>query len=189
MTDQSVDTPASEAPKKGPGLLALLPLAFVLALFGLFAAMMLSDRNPKEIRSVLIGQPAPLLKGDFLLPPAATIDPSKPTVVNFFASWCTPCRAEHDSLIALSKTGAVNLIGVAFQDDPNDAARFLNQLGNPFLQAITDPGARLAVGFGVAGVPETYVIDKDGTLRYRHWGPVVGDSLEATLLPEIAKWQ
>lgn len=168
------------------GILAFLPLGIVVALAALFTGMMLSDRNPKEIRSVLIGQPVPLLPDIYLEGfPLDKSDPSKPTLINFFASWCVPCRAEHDSLVRLKNKGIVNLIGVSYQDDPEDSARFLRDLGNPYGQIILDENARLGVEFGVTGVPESYLVTPQGILSYRHWGPIVGDSLEQRVVPAI----
>ena len=182
MTDKQLD-------RRKLNPLIFAPLLITLALVGLFAITMLGERDPSQIKSVHLGEPAPVLDSGFLLPAKAALDPEKPTVVNFFASWCVPCRAEHESLTRLAATGDVNLIGVVFQDNPIEALLFLQELGNPYTQTLKDPDASLAFGFGVSAVPETFVIDKAGILRFRFQGPIVGDGLETLLGPEVAKWQ
>ncbi|WP_417449484.1 DsbE family thiol:disulfide interchange protein [Kordiimonas sp.] len=166
-----------------------LPLIIVLALFAVFLRMMtLEDRNPNEIKSVMIGKAVP----EFTLPglmPAETeigheaLKSGQPVLVNFFASWCVPCRAEHENLMKLAGEHGATIIGVAYKDDPAKARAFLEELGNPYSRAAVDRDGRLAIDFGVTGVPETFVISGDGMISYRHWGPIVGDGLETKLLP------
>ncbi|WP_262692276.1 DsbE family thiol:disulfide interchange protein [Kordiimonas aestuarii] len=166
-----------------------LPLVIVLALFAVFLRMMtLEDRNPNEIKSVMIGKPVP----EFTLPgllrrEAAITDEffksGQPVLVNFFASWCVPCRAEHEKLMQLANEHGATIVGVAYKDEPSAALGFLDELGNPYQRTAVDRDGRLAIDFGVTGVPETFVIDGDGNITYRHWGPIVGDGLEAKVLP------
>lgn len=167
-----------------------LPLGIVVFLVAIFLGMMLSDRNPNEIDSVLIGRRAPAFSIDSLSADApvlteADLKTGEPVLVNFFASWCVPCRAEHDSLMELAGRHRVPLIGIAYKNDPAKAVGFLNELGNPFSKTGLDLDGRVGIDWGVSGVPETFLIDGSGVIRYRHWGPIVGDSLETRLLPEL----
>jgi len=166
-----------------------LPLIVVLALFAVFYTMMMdTERNPNEIKSVLIGKPVPeftlpgLMEGEAVLD-SAFLKTGQPMLVNFFASWCVPCRAEHENLMKVANEHGVTVIGIAYKDKPDAARGFLDELGNPYRRTALDLDGRLAIDFGVTGVPETFVIAGDGTITYRHWGPIVGDGLEAKLLP------
>ncbi|NVJ98386.1 MAG: DsbE family thiol:disulfide interchange protein [Alphaproteobacteria bacterium] len=168
-----------------------LPLIMVLAMFLLFYVMMTDEnRNPNEIQSVKIGKPVP----DFTLPgleageaalSTADLKTGEPILVNFFASWCVPCRAEHDSLMALSEKHGIRIIGIAYKDTPDRALGFLDELGNPFARTAADQSGRIAIDWGVTGVPETFVVSGDGTITYRHWGPIVGDGMQAQVLPAL----
>jgi len=171
-----------------------IPLLIVVAIFALFLKMLGGDRNPKEIKSVLLDKPVPV----FSLPALYEGKPSlteadlktgKPILVNFFASWCVPCRAEHDNLMRLAHDQGVPIIGIAYKDEPQRSIGFLEELGNPFVATVKDRDGRTAIDWGVTGVPETFLIDGDGILRYRHWGPIVGDSLEKRLLPQLKELQ
>lgn len=167
-----------------------IPLLVVVALVGLFLSMMGGDRNPQEIKSVLVGKPVP----DFTLPAldgsgaplsAADLKTGKPVLVNFFASWCVPCRAEHDNLMRLAHEVGLPVMGIAYKDDPVKSIRFLDELGNPFTKTASDLDGRVAIDWGVSGVPESFLIDGEGVVRYRHWGPIVGDSFKKRLLPKL----
>lgn len=170
----------------------ILPLLVFAGLVVVFAVMLDSERNPQEIKSVLIGKPAPLAA----LPPLYTGKPPLdradlmgrgPVLVNFFASWCVPCRAEHAQLMALARDYQIPIVGIAYKDTPDNARAFLQELGNPFTRTVQDQDGRMAIEWGVTGVPETFLVDHDGIIRYRHFGPIVGDSLEKRLLPQIEK--
>ncbi len=166
-----------------------VPLLLVLALFALFFRMMTQeDRNPNEIKSVMIGRSVPDFSLPGLLEGEATLDSSffktgQPMMINFFASWCAPCRAEHENLMTLAETKGITLIGIAYKDEPKASRAFLDELGSPYRRTATDRDGRLGIDFGVTGVPETFVIDGAGVIRYRHWGPIVGDSINTKLLP------
>lgn len=167
-----------------------LPLVIAGLLVALFLGMMLSDRNPQEIDSVLIGRAAPAFSLSSLADDApaltdADLKTGEPVLVNFFASWCVPCRAEHESLMELAGRYRVPVIGIAYKNERGKAIGFLNELGNPFSKTGLDLDGRVGIDWGVSGVPETFLLDGDGVIRYRHWGPIVGDSLEVRLLPEL----
>ena len=169
-----------------------IPLVIVLGLFALFLARMNSGDNPKELDSVFIGRDAPqfelasLQDGNSPLT-TADLKVGEPVLVNFFASWCVPCRAEHESLMVLAGKYRVPIYGIAYKDTPDRSRAFLTELGNPFSKTGIDQNGRVAIDWGVTGVPETFLIDGDGVVRYRHWGPIVGDGLEARLAPELEK--
>jgi cytochrome c biogenesis protein CcmG/thiol:disulfide interchange protein DsbE len=114
------------------------------------------------------------------------------TVVNVFASWCAPCRQEHPSLMSLARDGqlresGVRLAGLAYKDDPENSRRFLLEGGNPFERIGVDRAGRVAIDFGVYGVPETFVIRGDGTIAYKFVGPLTPEAVKTILIPEIVK--
>jgi cytochrome c biogenesis protein CcmG, thiol:disulfide interchange protein DsbE len=161
---------AVEAPARRSRLLFLPVLAFA-ALAGLFLVRLLSGADPARVPSALIGRPAPTLA----LPPVAGL--STPglapgdlrggvTVVNVWASWCAPCRVEHPQLVALAKAG-VRVVGINYKDEPENARRFLGMLGNPFAAVGADRDGRAAIEWGVYGVPETFIVGPDGTVRHK----------------------
>ena len=172
-------------------LLFILPVAIFLAAGLAFAFGLLGDRRPNEIPSVLLDQPAPA----FELPPLegsgvpglATADPKGRgvTLVNVWASWCLPCKAEHPLLVRLAEREGVRLVGIAYKDKPADALAFLTQLGNPFAAIGLDADGRAGIEWGISGVPETFVLDDGGTVRSRHVGAIDPVTLEETLLPLI----
>ena len=171
-----------------------IPVGIFLVLVLLFTFGLLRE-NTQEIRSVLIGKPAPVFTllplrgGEHGLTNRDLVDKNlnrgKPVLINFFASWCVPCRAEHESLMALSRERDIIIYGIAYRDRPEDSLAFLNELGDPFTRVVMDRQGRAAIDWGVSGVPETFLVDANGIVRYRHWGPVVGDSLDKKLWPEI----
>jgi cytochrome c biogenesis protein CcmG, thiol:disulfide interchange protein DsbE len=167
-------------------LLYLLPALVFLVLVGYFAKVLVPGRDPEALPSALIDKPVP----GFTL---AAVDSTKPAVsdaalhgrvvlVNFFASWCAPCHLEHPLLLRLAKEGAA-LYGIDYKDKREDAAHFLAQLGNPFRAVGWDGDGRVGIDFGVAKLPETFVIDKTGRIRYRLDGQVTEENLEKALLP------
>ena len=169
-------------------LLYLLPVALFLVLIAYFALALRPGRDPATLPSALIDKPAP----DFDLAGLAGAQGlsraalgGHPAIVNFFASWCAPCHAEHPLLMRLAEQQHVPLFGVAYKDKPEEAARFLAQLGDPYSRVGLDQSGRVGIDFGVYGVPETYLIDGAGHIRYRHVGPLTADALERELLPRI----
>ena len=106
-------------------------------------------------------------------------------LVNFFASWCLPCRAEHPLLMDLAESGDVRVLGIDFRDSPEDARRWLGQFGNPYERIGVDERGRTSIDFGVSGVPETFVIDREGRIRYQHIGPLMARDIEDKIVPLI----
>jgi cytochrome c biogenesis protein CcmG/thiol:disulfide interchange protein DsbE len=190
-------TDASETPRKTQrNILVLLPLLAFLALAAVYFVR-LGAGDASRIPSALIGQPAP--KTD--LPALAGIEhDGKPvpgltnatftgnvTLVNVWASWCVPCRDEVPQLDQLSKDKRIQLVGINYKDAPDNARRFLNRYGNPFAAAGTDENGRGAIDWGVYGVPETFLIGRDGKIAYKLVGPINADNLAKALGPEIDK--
>ncbi len=173
----------------GRRLLFLLPAALFAALLVAFAMGL--DHDPSLLPSALINRPAP----EFNLP--GLIDPDQRlarkdlrcgvTLVNFFASWCAPCRDEQPALIVLGHQPGVTLDGIAYKDKPADSRHFLEDLGNPYHSIGVDRDGTTAINFGVYGVPETYVVDSAGHIRYRHVGPLSEQDVNRKILPLIAQ--
>lgn len=184
---------AEESPQKRRRLLvALVPLAVFAALAGIFLMQLTSGRDNSTIPSALIGKAAP----QTALPPLEGsglpgLDPAnfagKVTLVNIWASWCAPCREEHPMLMELSGDGRFGIVGLNYKDKTENALRFIGNLGNPYAAIGTDEGGRAAIQWGVYGVPETFVVGRDGTIRYKHVGPITPQALESGLMPAIEK--
>lgn len=166
----------------------LLLLAF-LALVAILAIGLTLD--PRKVPSPLIGNPVPR----FSLPPVkgrllGLSDKDlkgEVSLVNVFASWCVACREEHPLFMQLKANGTVPIHGINYKDRPEDAARWLDQLGDPYTRTGADLDGRVAIDWGVYGVPETFVIDRDGRIAYKQIGPVTPRVMQDTLLPLIDK--
>jgi cytochrome c biogenesis protein CcmG, thiol:disulfide interchange protein DsbE len=154
-------------------LWAVLPLIVFLGLAGLALFGMFGNRVDRHA-SPLIGKPAPA----FMLPALSggTVElqqfRGRPIILNVFASWCAPCRVEHPQLLQLSKDSRFVVLGLAYRDEPAKTAKFIEELGNPFAAIALDRQGATGVQFGLAGVPETYVIGADGIVLHRHQGEV-----------------
>lgn len=193
-------SPETEAPASGTTLrrrlIVLLPLIAFAALAALFYGRLFSG-DPSRIPSALIGREAPALN----LPPLEGLArdgapvpgltsaglTGEVTVLNVFASWCVPCRDEHPFLVELSKMPGFRLVGLNYKDAPDNARRFLGTFGNPYAAVGVDANGRTAIDWGVYGVPETFVIGKDGRIAYKYIGPIDAEGLRARLVPEIEK--
>ena len=170
----------------------LIPLAFLLFAGVLFVAVF-NDDDASVVPSALIGRAVPqfdlpALEGSDV-PGFATRDFGKGEViiVNVWASWCVPCRAEHPLLKSLAAEGGVALYGINYKDAAAAASRFLRELGNPFARIGADRSGRVGLDWGVYGVPETYIVDGQGRIAYKHVGPLTRDALEQKILPAIQK--
>ncbi|TPK71730.1 DsbE family thiol:disulfide interchange protein [Mesorhizobium sp. B2-4-15] len=182
----------SETPPPRRGLFVFLPLLVFLGLAGLFLSQLLSGRDISEVPSALIGLPAPqtslpALEGSNLPGLDSKAFAGKVTLVNVFASWCAPCREEHPVLLALAQDKRFAMAALNYKDRPENARRFLGDLGNPFQAIGVDEAGRTAIDWGVYGVPETFVIGKDGRIAYKHVGPLTAESARDLLLPQIKK--
>lgn len=182
----------TETPARARRLIVLLPLLIFLGLAGLFLMQLLSGRDTSEVPSALIGLPAPptnlpALEGMNLPGLDSKQFAGEVTLVNVFASWCGPCRDEHPVLLALSQDKRFVIAALNYKDQPENARRFLGNLGNPFQAIGVDAAGRAAIDWGVYGVPETFVVGKDGKIAYKHVGPLTPGSAQTLLLPEIEK--
>ncbi len=165
----------------------LLPLGVFIVIAGfLFYGLNL---NPREVPSPLVGKPAPAFQLAQLQAPDKTFTPAdmagKVWLMNVWASWCVSCRAEHPVLVELAKRNVVPVVGLNYKDQPEDAKKWLQQLGDPYVLSVSDIEGRTGIDFGVYGVPETFVIDGKGIIRYKHIGPVTEDSLKEKILPLV----
>jgi len=165
----------------------LAPVAVFVVVAGFFAYGLTLD--PSEIPSVLIGKPVP----EFTLPPvkgrtlglSASDLKSEVSLVNVFASWCSECRLEHPLLMRLREDDIVPVLGLNYKDTPEDAREWLDSLGDPYTRTGADLDGRVAIDFGVYGVPETFVIDKLGRIAHKHIGAISADALEKEILPLV----
>ena len=171
-------------------VLFALPLIALTALVGVFALSI--DRDPGLVRSVLINKPAPVTAlsevPELGVPgfDGAALH-GKVTIVNVFASWCIPCRDEHPLLVDLKQDTGVRLFGINQADAPENAQAFLQELGNPYDAIGADRDRRVSIDWGVYGVPETFVVDAQGVITFKHVGPLTPEAVETQLLPAIKK--
>jgi cytochrome c biogenesis protein CcmG/thiol:disulfide interchange protein DsbE len=172
----------------------LIPLALFVVLV-VFLAIGLT-RDPHEVPSPLIGKPAPaftLPRLDAVGAVPATFSASemqgKVWLLNVWASWCVSCRQEHPVLVEFARQGLVPLVGLDYKDDPVDGRRWLGQFGNPYTLSVVDRDGRVGIDFGVYGVPETYLIDRQGVIRFKHIGPVTPEVLSQRIVPLIRQLQ
>ena len=169
-----------------PRLATLVPLLTAAALVALLARGLLQHDAQAEATSPLIGQPAPMLDLERLDGEAAALQ-GEVWVLNVFASWCAPCRAELPVLGQLASEGGVRVVGLDYRDTPELGLAFLKRHGNPYALTWRDPEGRGSLAWGVTGVPETFVIDRRGVVRLRHTGPVTPQDLRQRLLPLIER--
>ncbi len=169
----------------------LLPLGIFIVLV-VFLAIGL-NRDPREVPSPLVGKPAPAFALPLLHKPESSFAPKdmqgKVWLLNVWASWCVSCRQEHPILVELAKSGLVPIYGLNYKDPREDALKWLKQFGDPYTLSIVDAEGRVGIDYGVYGVPETYVIDKAGVIRFKQIGPVTQDALEKTILPLVKELQ
>lgn len=169
----------------------LIPLAIFVVL-AIFLGRGLS-LDPREVPSPLIDKPAPTFSLARLDQPGQMIGTEQLRgqvwILNVWASWCVACRDEHPVLVEFSKSGVAPIYGLNYKDKREPALNWLQQLGNPYTASIFDENGRVGIDFGVYGVPETFVIDKQGVIRYKKTGPVTPETIQSTILPLVKKLQ
>ncbi len=169
----------------------LIPLGIFIVLVVFLARGL--QLNPHEVPSPLIGKSAP----DFLLPQLQDANQQlgrkdllgKVSLLNVWASWCVACREEHPVLVEIARSGVVNIYGLNYKDTREDALRWLAQFGNPYLTSAFDEQGKVGIDYGVYGVPETYIIDRQGIIRHKVIGPITQENWDKELLPLIRKLQ
>ena len=169
----------------------ILPLVIFLVLAAfLYKGLGL---NPQEVPSPFIDKPAPVFNLAQLHEPSRNFTPAdmkgKVWLFNLWASWCVSCREEHPLLMDLARQNIVPIVGLDYKDKRNDAEAWLSTGGNPYLLNVFDVEGRIGIDYGVTGVPETFVIDKQGVIRYKQIGPVTQESLREKILPLVAELQ
>lgn len=163
----------------------LIPLALFIGLV-VFLAIGLG-RDPHEVPSPLINKPAPAFQLPQLHDPAKTFSAQemrgKVWLLNVWASWCISCREEHPVLLDFARSGSVPLYGLNYKDQRNDAIAWLNELGDPYQLSAVDLDGRVGIDYGVYGAPETYLIDREGMIRFKHIGPLTPEVIQNKILP------
>jgi cytochrome c biogenesis protein CcmG/thiol:disulfide interchange protein DsbE len=188
--------PATDAPRQSRRWLVALPLIVFMGVAGLFL-LRLHGGDPSKIPSALIGRPAPqtalpalqgLVDNGVAVP---GLDPAafkgRVSIVNVWASWCVPCHDEAPLLTALAKDKRLQIVGINYKDSPDNARRFLGRYGNPFAMVGVDSNGRGSIEWGVYGVPETFVVGREGTILYKMVGPVTAANIDSVLKVEIEK--
>jgi len=167
----------------------VIPFAIFAALVGFFAVGLTKD--PREVPSPLVEKPAPLFKLTQLHEPAATFTPQdmrgKVWLLNVWASWCVSCRVEHPLLVEMSRQKIAPIVGLNYKDEREEGKKWLARFGNPYALSAFDMEGKVGIDYGVYGVPETFVIDKQGVIRYKQIGPITREALDKTILPLIRR--
>jgi cytochrome c biogenesis protein CcmG/thiol:disulfide interchange protein DsbE len=167
----------------------LIPLLLFVILVGFLAVGL--NRDPHEVLSPLIGKQAPAFELPQLADPQKTFSSEsmkgKPWILNVWASWCVACREEHPVLVELGKLQIAPIIGLDYKDKRDDAMAMLARQGNPYVLSAFDANGRVGIDYGVYGVPETYVIDKAGVIRFKHIGPITMELLSNKIIPLLGE--
>ncbi|MEQ8968574.1 MAG: DsbE family thiol:disulfide interchange protein [Azospirillaceae bacterium] len=187
--DAAGGDPGSPAGRGLRRALFAAPLVIFAVIAGWMAVPLMTGDDPSRLPSALIDKPAP----EFALPPlpgrddgfAAADLGGEPALVNVFASWCVPCLAEHPLITRLAEQEAVPVYAINYKDAPGDAIAWLERHGNPFTRIGMDREGRVGIDWGVYGVPETFVVDAEGRIRFRHPGPLTPEIVEDTILPLV----
>ncbi len=166
-----------------------VPFLVFAILVGFFAIGL--TRDPREVPSPLIDKPAPAFRLEELHDAAKVFTPEemkgKVWLLNVWASWCVSCRVEHPLLVDMSKKQLVPIVGLNYKDTREAGVKWLDKLGNPYVLSAYDVDGKAGIDYGVYGVPETFVIDKRGVIRYKQIGPITPEALEKTILPLVRK--
>lgn len=167
----------------------LLPLCIFVVMAGFLAAGL--QLNPREVPSPLVNKPAPVFDLPQLHEPDLRVTAEQMKgqvwVLNVFASWCTPCLEEHPYVMQLAKQPGLAVVGLSYKDQPEAAKRWLRKHGDPYTKIAVDADGRVGINYGVYGVPETYLIDKQGVIRLKQIGPITPQILKDSILPMLAK--
>jgi cytochrome c biogenesis protein CcmG/thiol:disulfide interchange protein DsbE len=162
-----------------------VPLLVFVLLAGFFAVGLM--RDPREVPSPFIGKPAPAFKLEQLHDSARAFTPEdmkgKVWMLNVWASWCVSCRIEHPLLVDMARRKVVPIVGLNYKDKRDDGVQWLQKFGNPYVMSAHDFEGKVGIDYGVYGVPETFVIDKQGLIRHKQIGPITPESLEKVILP------
>ena len=158
--------------------LLIIPFIFFLFILLAFFYLLIIERNPSELPSNLLNKTIPKFETESLLKNERFISSKEfgkeKILVNFFATWCKPCRTEHDYIKRFAKEKGIRIIGINYKDNPKKTVEWLRALGNPYSDIPIDKNGRIAIDWGVYGIPETFVINSNGIIKYRHIGPVTG---------------
>jgi len=167
----------------------LIPLAVFIAMLVFLGVGLKLD--PRDVPSPLIDKPVPVFRLQTLDTPSRLLSSAdmrgQVWLLNVWASWCGGCREEHPVLVEFAKTRTVPIVGLDYKDQPDDARRWLDNFGDPYVASVSDPDGRTGIEFGVYGVPETFVIDKAGIIRHKQIGPITPEVLRDTILPLVKK--
>ena len=162
-----------------------IPLAVFAALVAFFAVGL--TRDPREVPSPFIGKPAPAFRLQQLHQEKLAFAPEemkgKVWLLNVWASWCASCRVEHPLLVEMARNKVVPIVGLNYKDKREDGLQWLARYGDPYTLSVSDLDGRVGIDFGVYGAPETFVIDKQGVIRYKQVGPITAEALERKILP------
>lgn len=169
----------------------ILPFVIFVVIAGFLLVGL--NLNPREVPSPLIGKPAPPFSVPQLLEPEKQFSPmdmkGKVWLLNVWSSWCVTCKEEHPLLVALARQNIVPIYGLDYKDKRADGLAWLSQAGNPYVLSAVDLDGRVGIDYGVYGVPETYLIDKEGIIRYKQIGAITVQSLKEKILPMIKELQ
>ena len=190
MTDERT---SSASPVRRRRLAFLIPLLGFLVLAGFASVALLAtlrgERDMTQLPSAMLGKPVPVIELPDLRDPAGSVSAAelagRPFLVNVFASWCAPCRAEAPALALLAEQ--IDILGIAYKDRPEDSLTFLSQYGDPFIAVGVDRDGDAGMAWGVYGVPETFLVGSDGTILMRHAGPIDRRVLDEVILPAIGE--
>ena len=156
--------------------LFFIPLLIFIVISSIFFYVLITERNPSEIPSNLINKKTPQFEAESLLKSTKFISSNEFVneliLVNFFATWCKPCRDEHIYLQLFSKEKKLKIVGINYKDNPKNTLEWLTNLGNPYSNIPIDKDGMIAIDWGVYGIPETFIVNKDGIIKYRHIGPI-----------------
>ena len=162
--------------------LLILPSVFFLLILLIFFYLLIIDRNPSELPSTLINKKVPKFEAESLLRDKKFTSTkafgNEIILVNFFATWCKPCRDEHIYIKRFSSEKKIKVIGINYKDNPKKAIQWLKELGNPYTDVAVDKNGRIAIDWGVYGIPETFIVNTEGIIKYRHVGPITRKKYE-----------